>query len=143
MKYRAMSLDDYSELMELWAGIEGVRLRDVDSYQGIKKYLGRNPGLSFVAVDGNQVVGTIMAGHDGRRGYIQHLAVAEAYRRSGIASELVRRCLEALEHEGIAKSHLMILAANQTGKRFWESLGWRCREDVELYSFINGTGEST
>jgi len=138
MHYRPMTIDDYDATIALWSESEGVRLRDADSRAGIEKYLRRNPGLSFVAEEEGQLVGTIMAGHDGKRGYVQHLSVADSHRRKGIATQLVSLCLEALKQEGILKSHLMILPENETAKQFWASQGWACRSDIQLYSFVHG-----
>ncbi|MGP9567091.1 MULTISPECIES: GNAT family N-acetyltransferase [unclassified Halomonas] len=140
MHYRTMTIEDYDAAVTLWRNTEGVRLRDADSREGIDKYLRRNPGLSLVAEQGGDVVGTIMAGHDGHRGFIQHLAVAAGCRQQGIGSELVNRCLDALRAEGIQKSHLMLLVGNDAGKRFWKNLGWEFRTDIELYSFILSGG---
>lgn len=138
MHYRTMTIEDYDAAVALWLSTEGVRLRDADSREGIEKYLLRNPGLSFVAEVAEELVGTIMAGHDGKRGYVQHLSVAGAHRRAGIATQLVSLCLEALKNEGILKSHLMILPENKAAQEFWASQGWACRSDILLYSFING-----
>lgn len=143
MQYRPMVISDYDAIIDLWTKSEGVRLRDADSKQGIEKYLSRNPGFSFVAQHEGAVIGTIMAGHDGKRGYIQHLSVEGSHRRKGIGKELVRLCLEALKKEGILKSHLMILVENGAAKLFWASLGWVDRTDIRLYSYINGTGQNT
>jgi ribosomal protein S18 acetylase RimI-like enzyme len=143
MQYRAMTLNDYDAAVELWKSAEGVRLRDADSREGIGAYLSRNPGLSFIAEAEGKIVGTIMAGHDGKRGYIQHLSVEASRRRRGIGRKLASLCLEALKQEGILKSHLMILVENETGRQFWSSLGWKGRPDIELYSFINGGSQNT
>jgi addiction module HigA family antidote len=143
MQYRPMSIDDYGTIVELWMRSEGVRLRDADSREDIEKYLSRNPGLSFVAESAGKIIGTIMAGHDGKRGYIQHLSVEGSHRRCGIGRELVRRCLDALKKEGILKSHLMILVENEIAKQFWSGLGWVKRTDIRLYSYINGGGQNT
>lgn len=143
MIYREMTMDDYDGALSLWMELEGVRLRDADSPEGIARYLDRNPRLSLVAEVDGVIVGTIMAGHDGKRGYIQHLAVSQSQRRVGIASALVERCLAALARVGILKSHVMILNTNEVGKRFWSEMGWQQRDDVELYSFINGGTENT
>lgn len=142
MRYRTMTIDDYEAAIALWSESEGVRLRDADSREGIEKYLLRNPGSSFVAEADGELVGTIMAGHDGKRGYVQHLSVADSHRRAGIATRLVSLCLEALKHEGILKSHLMILPENEAGKKFWASQGWACRSDIQLYSFINAEDQN-
>src|SRR5690606_29848318 len=111
--------------------------RDADSREGIARYLARNPGLSFVAVQHGRIVGTVMAGHDGKRGYLQHLLVLEALRNRGIGRALVSRSLEGLKRDGILKSHLMILVDNQPGRSFWSRLGWQQRDDVHLFSYIN------
>ena len=138
MHYRTMTINDYEAAIALWSESEGVRLRDADSREGIEKYLLRNPGLSFVAEVEGKLVGTIMAGHDGKRGYVQHLSVADSHRRLGIATRLVSLCLEALKNEGIQKSHLMILPENEAAQTFWASQGWAYRSDILLYSFVNG-----
>ena len=138
-----MTIEDYASAVLLWTRTEGVRLRDADSRAGIEKYLARNPGLSFIAESDGMLVGTIMSGHDGRRGYIQHLSILDTYRRRGIGSRLVALCLEALKKEGIFKSHLMILADNDSAKLFWSRLGWIGRRDIDLYSFINNESANT
>lgn len=138
MHYRTMTIKDYEAAIALWSESKGVKLRDADSREGIDKYLLRNPGLSFVAEVEGELVGTIMAGHDGKRGYVQHLLVADSHRRLGIASQLVSLCLEALKNEGILKSHLMILPENEAAQNFWANQGWAYRSDILLYSFVNG-----
>lgn len=140
MKYRTMELRDYSKAVLLWQQCEGVRLRDADSVDGIKKYLDRNPGVSFVAESENCLVGTIMAGHDGKRGYIQHLAVDESFRKMGIATQLLKLCLNALAQEGIMKSHIHVLCGNDLAKMFWQNRGWSARQDIEVFSYISGGG---
>ena len=142
MNYRCMQTGDYDAVMSLWRSCEGLLLRDADSRTGIERYLERNPGLSFVAVDGATIVGSIMAGHDGKRGYIQHLAVADELRRRGIGSRLLQLCLEALKTQGIAKAHVHVLKDNPDGHRYWTGRGWIERADTQLYSFINGDNEN-
>ena len=138
MIYRNMLISDYDSVIALWRDCDGVSLRDADSRDGIEKYLLRNPALSFVAFDGVDIVGTIMAGHDGKRGYIQHLAVANTVRKQGIASNLVELCLAALKSQGIEKSHVHVLGDNEPGRKFWSGLGWFHRAEIVMYSFING-----
>ena len=137
-----MQIDDYDEVLRLWATCEGLSIRDADSRDGVERYLTRNPGLSQVAVRGDRIVGSIMGGHDGKRGYIQHLAVAETARKQGVASRLVALCVEALKHEGIDKSHVHVLRHNQDGNAYWRRLGWQQRSEVVMYSFINGDNEN-
>ncbi len=138
MRYRGMEITDYERVMALWHETEGVGLRDSDSVGGISRYLARNPGLSFVAEDDTGIVGTIMAGHDGKRGYIQHLAVAVSRRRQGTGSELLRLCLDALQRQGIQKSHVHVYADNESGRRFWARQDWIHRAELVTYSYILG-----
>ncbi len=138
MEYRVMEPGDHAHLIALWRECDGLGLRDSDSPAGIAKYLARNPGLSFVAARDARIVGTVMAGHDGRRGYILHLAVAAADRRRGVASRLLELCLAALAGEGIEKSHVHVIAGNAAARDFWLARGFHHRGEIELYSFVNG-----
>ncbi len=142
MNYRCMQISDYDAVMKLWQDCEGLSLRDADSLEGIERYLERNPGLSFVALDGARIVGSIMAGHDGKRGYIQHLAVGEKSRGIGVAGELVLRCLSALKSQGIEKSHVHVLKNNEAGRHYWSGRGWIERSEIVMYSFINGDNDN-
>jgi len=127
----------------VWREVDGVCLREADSKEGVNKYLLRNPGLSFVAEIAGEIIGTIMSGHDGKRGYIQHLAVIKKHRNGGVAIELLNQCVASLKLEGIIKSHLHVLSGNYVAKEFWENRGWFKRSDIEVFSYINGGGENT
>ncbi len=135
---REMVAEDYRALRALWESSEGVGLSEADSQVGIERFLGRNPGLSFVALDSDRLIGGALCGHDGRRGYIHHLAVSPSHRRRGIARVLARRCLGALAAEGIQKCHVFVFGENQAGRLFWEASGWPAR--VELVMFSSPTG---
>jgi ribosomal protein S18 acetylase RimI-like enzyme len=136
IQFREFTPADYEAAVALWSAAEGVVLREADRPEGIERYLERNPGLSFVAVDGERVVGTVLCGHDGRRGYLQHVVVAHAYGRQGIGRALVARALAALEAAGIRKCHLMVLPDNAAARAFWRSIGWVERSDVMLMSHV-------
>lgn len=82
---------------------EGVSIRDVDSRENIERYLNPNQGLSFKAIKNKELVGTILCGHDGRRGYINHLAVRDSDRTQGIGRKLVEISLDELRKQGIEK----------------------------------------
>jgi putative acetyltransferase len=125
-----MSIADYNEVVQLWQKTEGVGLDNSDARPSIRRYLARNPGLSMVARDGKQLAGAVLCGHDGRRGYLTHLAVATEYRGRGIARELVRICLEKLKRTGIHKCNIHIFADNTRGEKFWKKIGWRKRPEV-------------
>ena len=124
----------YSAARSLWETTEGVGLSDADSQRGIEQFLERNPGMSFVAIRDNQLVATILVGHDGRRGLIHHLAVAASARRQGVGAALVREGLAALSHAGVQKCHLLIFSNNLSGRLFWQSVGAEHRESLVIYS---------
>jgi ribosomal protein S18 acetylase RimI-like enzyme len=116
---------DYDEVMTLWEATEGLTLREADSRNAIVDYLARNPGLSFVARDGDRLVGAVLAGTDGRRGYLQHLAVAATHRRQGLGTCLATRVLDGLRSLGIAKCHLFVRREHAHAREFWERLAGR------------------
>ena len=125
-----MDMGHYEEAYELWRRTDGISITEADTRDGIARYLARNPGMCFVALDGGCVVGTILGGHDGRRGYITHLAVDAQYRRQADRRKpLVDRCVEALKGEGMIGVNLFVLAHNKEGREFWESRGWAWPDD--------------
>ena len=126
-----MLVGDYEEVYALWMSCSGMGLNDLDdSREGIAKFLTRNPDTCFVAIEQGGVVGVILAGHDGRRGYIYHTSVHPDYRKRGIATKLVNTAMEALEGCGINKVALVVFARNQGGNSFWERTGFTIREDL-------------
>lgn len=131
---REMTIHDYEEVLVLWQTSEGVGLSDADSEQSIASYLHRNPGLSFVASDGQHLVGAVLCGHDGRRGYIHHLAVSKSHRRQALGRALVDRCLSALRRDGIAKCHIFVFADNRDTIGFWKGIGWTQRVELVMMS---------
>jgi len=129
------TLDAYEQVMTLWKESEGIGLSGADSKENIRSYLERNPNMSLVAKDANDtLVGAVLCGHDGRRGYIHHLAVRSDCRRQGIGQRLVEECLSRLEAAGIQKCHLFIIHDNVSGIEFWKSLGWTPRTDIGVIS---------
>ena len=131
-----------SSVIELWNRSEGVSIGVADSPEEISRYLDRNPGMSFVAMSEERVVGAILGGHDGRRGYLHHLAVDAGHRRLRIGQALVDRSLAALEKLGIERSHVFVQSDNEAGRAFWEGAGWRQRDDLIMYSFQRDWAQS-
>jgi N-acetylglutamate synthase len=127
-----MTLDDFDELIAFWSGIEGVGLNESDTPAGIARYLARNPGMSLVARHGGRVVGAVLCGHDGRRGTINHLAVAEGARGRGLGRELVERCIAKLAEVNVAKCNVFVYADNAEGAAFWERMGYKPRADLRV-----------
>lgn len=131
MKIRVMTIKDYDGIFALWINTPGMGLNTTDdSREGIEKYINRNPTSSFVAEDNGKIVGVIMSGHDGRRGFIHHTAVLPEYRNQGIAKMLVDNAMNALEKEGINKVALVAFEKNELGNGFWEKMGFIKREDL-------------
>jgi len=130
IRIESMTLEHHAEAYALWERAEGVGVSESDEYEPIGRYLERNPGLSCVALEGERVVGVVLAGHDGRRGAIWHLVVRESHRRRGIGRRLMTTCQETLRRAGIPRSYLFIVDGNDTGRRFWESLGWQARPEL-------------
>lgn len=131
MQIRIMTVDDYVGLYALWTSCKGMGLNDVDdSAEGIERYLRRNPSTCFVAVEAGEIVGCIMAGHDGRRGYIYHTAVKPERRVQGIGKALVDAAMAALREEGISKVALVAFSRNEAGNAFWERMGFTRRDDL-------------
>jgi ribosomal protein S18 acetylase RimI-like enzyme len=129
------SVKYYDAARALWERCEGVRLHDdCDSREAIEAYLERNPGLSYVAMSDGRMLGAVLCGHDGRRGYIHHLAVEPQARGQGIGRKLVDACLERLRELGITRCHIFIVNANAEGIRFWERVGWWQRRDISIMS---------
>lgn len=126
-----MTISDYEKAYELWANTAGMGIRSLDdSKQGIEKFLKRNPTTNFVAVIDDKVIGVILSGHDGRRGYIYHTAVDIKYRGNGIGKSLVNKVLEALAKESINKAALVVFKDNDIGNTFWHSMGFEERVDL-------------
>jgi putative acetyltransferase len=139
-----MTLADFDEVRRLWENTEGVGLNESDTRPCIALYLERNPNMSFVARSGSKLIGAVLCGHDGRRGYLHHLAVDETHRRKGVGRRLVQSCLGALERCGILKCNIFVYANNKDGEVFWSREGWSTREDLRMMQkpiapFTNGT----
>ncbi|MDF2959261.1 MAG: family N-acetyltransferase [Paenibacillus sp.] len=131
---REMTIHDYDRAIHLWKRTEGMALSDADSRESINDYLNRNAGMSFVYTNNEQIIGTILCGHDGRRGYIYHVAVDPEYRGQSIGKQLVESSLSKLKLAGIAKCHIMVIEDNEIGNLFWDKMGWTRRDGILLYS---------
>lgn len=130
MKIRKMITEDYEKVYQLWMSCTGMGLNNLDdSKEGIEKFLKRNPDTCFVAED-HEIIGVILAGNDGRRGYIYHTAVHPDYRKKGIAVSLVDHVEKAMTELGIYKVALVVFDRNDTGNMFWEKQGFTTREDL-------------
>jgi ribosomal protein S18 acetylase RimI-like enzyme len=135
MEVRELTIEDYDAVVSLWRSCEGIGLHsDVDSRQWLAMYLQRNPGLSFVAVEGGRVIGAVLCGHDGRRGYINHLAVAKDFHGHGIGAALAERVINRLRNIGIRKCKGFVFRDNRPAIEFYQKNGWVERNDLKVVS---------
>ena len=147
---REFAIEDYDAVLDLWQRVEGLDIAEGDDRETIRRYLKRNRGLSRVAViarsttesagaersrresprglmsrEANQsIVGAVLCGHDGRRGYIYHLAVDPAYQELGIGRRLAAECRERLKDEGLERVNILVAQDNPRGREFWKCCGW-------------------
>ena len=134
INYRNMTIEDYQAVYDLWESTPGIGLSDADSREGIEKFINANPRSCFIALEGETLVGAVMCGCDGRRGYLHHLAVRVDQRGQGIGEKLVEECMAALRAIGIDKAHIFVIKTNEAGKVFWRKIGWQERDDLMVMS---------
>lgn len=124
-----MTLADHADVLRIWRSAKGICVVPEDSREGIATYLSRNRGLCFVATVEGRIVGAVICGHDGRRGFLRHLAVTAAFRKQGIGRALAEKCRQALSRQGIRKCNLYVMRDNPSAMRFWEGLGYKALDD--------------
>lgn len=135
-----MTEKDYDGVYRLWMSIKGFAMRSIDdSREGVEAFLRRNPTTSIVAVDGDEIIGAILCGHDGRRGCFYHVCVREDYRMHGIGKSMVVMAMNALKKEKINKVSLIAFTENDIGNSFWKEIGWTQRKDLNYYDFVLNT----
>ena len=128
---RKLTIDDYDKMYALWLSCKGMGLNDTDdSREGIRRFLDRNPDTCFGAFEADMLIGVILAGNDGRRGFIYHTAVSPKHRGKGVGTALVNAALEALGRLGITKTALVVFGKNEVGNAFWEKQGFIVRDDL-------------
>lgn len=137
MTIRTMTIEDFDQVHALWMTIKGFGIRSIDdSKEGVERFLKRNPTTSVVAEIDNKIVGSILCGHDGRRGCFYHVCVDEKYRRHGIGKAMVVYAMQALKREKINKVSLIAFTVNDIGNAFWNTIEWTERKDLNYYEFV-------
>lgn len=137
MTIRTMTIEDFDQVHALWMTIKGFGIRSIDdSKEGVERFLKRNPTTSVVAEIDNKIVGSILCGHDGRRGCLYHVCVDEKYRRHGIGKAMVVYAMQALKREKINKVSLIAFTVNDIGNAFWNTIEWIERKDLNYYEFV-------
>jgi ribosomal protein S18 acetylase RimI-like enzyme len=135
MFMRAATPADHAALFALWRSTPGIQLRAEDEYGPFCRYIERNPGLSLLVEAEGRPIASLLAGHDGRRGYLHHLVVAPAWRGRGLASALLAEVLARLAEQGVRKSHVFVLGAAPEALAFWRARDeWLARDDIEVFS---------
>jgi ribosomal protein S18 acetylase RimI-like enzyme len=132
LEIREMTVDDYEPVVTLWNAAPGVRANE--TRDELAQILARNPGLCCVALHQGELAGAVLCCHDGRRGYLYHLAVAEKFRRQSVGRRLVERCQSQLQAVGIRRCTIFLVADNEAGEQFWLQTGWRERTDLKAFA---------
>ena len=136
MTVRTMTIEDFDQVHALWMTISGFAIRSIDdSRDGVERFLRRNPTTSVVAEEDGKIVGSILCGHDGRRGCLYHVCVHKDYRMRGIGKAMVVYAMNALKAEEISKVSLIAFTRNDIGNAFWNRIGWTRRLDLNYYDF--------
>lgn len=134
IRYREIFLQDYDKLMNLWGKSKGIKLRSEDNSENIERFLLHNPGICFVALnEEDEVIGSILCGYDGKRGYVYHLAVDKNYRRNKIASNLVLLVKTEMKKRGVPKLSFVVIKENLQSVQFWLRLGAIERTDLSYF----------
>ena len=136
MTVRTMTIEDFDQVHALWMTISGFAIRSIDdSREGVERFLRRNPTTSVVAEEDGKIVGSILCGHDGRRGCMYHVCVHKDYRMRGLGKAMVVYAMNALKAEEISKVSLIAFTRNDIGNAFWNRIGWTRRLDLNYYDF--------
>ena len=127
-----MAVEDLAAVTALWNDTDGVGMNESDDPQQLRAFLARNPGLSLVARDSSRLIGAVLCGHDGRRGFLYHLAVLPEYRKRGVGRAMVDQCLDRLGALGLLRCNILMYVDNHTGEQFWKRGGWYDRSELKL-----------
>lgn len=132
--FHPLQEDDYSKLLNLWEVAGWIDVRQTETPEALAKFLSRNPACNFAAYAGTRLVGAVLAGHDGWRGYLYHMAVEPDYRGRGIGTQLVSAAVGAIKREGIPKVHCLVKRDNVVAQQFWAACGFELRNELLDFS---------
>lgn len=129
---------DHDGVVDLWRTVFGYETAHNEPSLAIAKKVAHNDGMFFVAEEKSGVVGTVMAGYDGHRGWLYAVAVHPDLRRSGLGSRLVHSAEAALVAVGCMKINLQLLASNEATTAFYQTLGYAVEPRVSMGKILQG-----
>lgn len=129
-----MQTEHLLALQALWRSIPGIGLSSADTVENLANFLARNSTTCFVAIQKDSLIGSVLGGSDGRRGYVYHLAVAQPMRKQGVGKALLAKALQGFQELGIQKAHLFVFHSNSSAISFYQNQGWQVREDIAVMS---------
>jgi ribosomal protein S18 acetylase RimI-like enzyme len=121
-----------AQVIALWQTVFGYESAHNRPDLAIDKKLAVADDLFFVAMSGDTLVGTVMAGYDGHRGWIYSVAVAPTHRRQGIGSQLVTHAERALTDRGCMKINLQVMPENEKVAAFYTALGYEVEPRISM-----------
>ncbi len=131
MIIRYMKKEDYYEIYELWNSSKEIRINiQDDTYEKISKFIDYNSNLCIVAIENSEIIGSVLAGYDGRRGHIYHTIVRSDYRSKGIGNKLIDKVLEEFKSKEVNEIDLLSIINNHEGNTFWEHKGFLLNENL-------------
>ena len=131
---REICPEDYEALVAFWTRIDGIELDRSETQESFQFFLTSNIGKSFLAICNGEIVGACLASHNGRRGFLNHIAVTPSHRGKRLARILVERCLQMLQADGIRRTYAVLLKDNVGGQAFWEHMGWSRHDEYVMMS---------
>ena len=129
IRIREFRIDEYHSVCELWKQT-GLIIRPGDDLEGIKKKLLRDPDLFLVAEESGNIVGCVLGAWDGRRGWINHLAVSPTHQRKGVGASLIRELERRLVLKGALKVNAQVYKWNSKSLEFFKAAGYETHSDL-------------
>ena len=137
MQIRTYQSHDRPQVVALWNDIFDHPTGRNEPHASIERKIAVGDDLFFVAVDGDAIIGTVMAGYDGHRGWLYSVAVAADRRQAGVGTQLVRHAEQALAKLGCPKINLQVIPENAKVVAFYESLGFQIEERINMGKIVS------
>ncbi len=135
MKIEKFTMDSYETVVNLWKR-SGINVGSTDTREELERMLQRNPNLFLIGKDNDRVIGVVMGGFDGRRGYVHHLAIDPDFQRRGYGKMIMDDLIEKFREMSVHKIHLFIEKYNKDVVEFYQDIGWEIRDDLIMMSYV-------